>query len=81
MTESGLSCKVMQMLHNPLEYVFQSRIRTLSVDQLDVFSDVVNRQVFQWRHGNFTWIHDCFYDRDECLLGECMFNVNVLCAR
>lgn len=50
MAESGLSGKVVQMVHYPLEYVLQSRIGTLRVDQYYVLADVVDGEVLERRY-------------------------------
>jgi len=46
----GLSGKVVQMLHYPLEDILQPWVRASRVDQFDVVCNVVDRQVLERRH-------------------------------
>lgn len=46
-TESRLPCKVVDMLYQSLEYIFQSRIRAIAVDSLYIFGNVVDREIFK----------------------------------
>lgn len=50
MAKSGFSGEVVEVLCQPFEDVFQSRVWTLTVDQLDIVGDVVYVEIFEHRH-------------------------------
>lgn len=49
MTQSRLSRKVMSVLDQSLQNVFETRIRALPIDQLHIVRNVVDGKVFQGR--------------------------------
>lgn len=56
-TESRLSCEIMQMLNYPLQEVFEPGVRTLRIDQFDIVRNVINGQVLYGWTGSALWIH------------------------
>lgn len=50
MAESGFPGEVVEVLCKSFEDIFQSRVWTLTVDQLDIIGDVVYVEVFEHRH-------------------------------
>ena len=57
MAKSSLSCKVVDVLHKSFQYVLESWVRTLRVNELHIVGDIVDGQIFQRRYCNFGRIH------------------------
>lgn len=55
--EACLPSKVVDMLYESFEYIFESRIRTLIINCLHIFCDVLSREILELRRVAFRGTH------------------------